>query len=279
MMESQEHIERVRDYYFKSRFGYKCLLWGSQHFGYYPSDRPNISEKEAQILMQDLVGKKLRLSDSMKVLDAGCGRGVVASYLTEKYGCSIEAIDITPMLIEEAKNRARRTNVNKVNFHVMDYSNTDFQNEYFDTSYSVETLCHSLNINKTLKELYRILKKGGKIALFEYAIANDEDFSPYELNMLNYVINVTGTEGLYNFRDGKLQNLIRKAGFRKIEVEDITNNVLPSLNRLRKFFFLPYFFVKISNSHLRYPNPTIAVEWYKLMKKGLWIYNIFTACK
>ena len=99
------------------------------------------------------------------------------------------------------------------------------------------------------------------------------------MGMLKKVINGTATEGLFNFRHKKFQNLIKQAGFRKVKVKNITNNILPSLNRLRKYLFVPYIFVKISNSQLKYPNPTIAVEWYKLMKKGLWSYNIFTAYK
>lgn len=279
MMESQEHIERVRDYYFKSRFGYKYLLWGSQHFGYYPSNRPNISEKEAQILMQDLVGKKLRLSDSMKVLDAGCGRGIVANYLANKYGCSIEAIDITSMLVEEARAKAGSLSLQNVNFSLMDYSNMGFSDDYFDAIYTLETLCHSADVSKALKEVHRVLKKGGKIALFEYTIAEDNKFSAHEMDMLRKVIKGTATEGLFSFRHGEFQNLMKEGGFRKLETTDITQNVLPSLNRLRKYLLMPYIFVKITNSYEKYPDPTIAVEWYKLMKKGLWRYNIFTAYK
>lgn len=275
-MYQTQHIQRIRNYYFNSRFGYRYLLWGSQHFGFYPKNR-NVSEKEAQVLMQDLIGKKLNLSNSMKVLDAGCGRGIVANYLANKFGCSIGAIDITPMLVEEAK--AKDLDGQNVNFSLMDYSHMSFSDDYFDAIYTLETLCHSADVSKTLKEFYRVLKKGGKIALFEYTIAEDNKFSTHEMDMLRKVINGAATEGLFNFRHRKFQNLIKQAGFRKVKVKNITNNILPSLNRLRKYLFVPYLFVKISNSQLKYPNPTIAVEWYKLMEKGLWRYNIFTATK
>lgn len=278
-MQQTQHIERIRNYYLNSRFGYRYLLWGSQHFGFYPKNK-NISEKEAQVLMQDLVGEKLDLSNSMKVLDAGCGRGIVATYLANKFDCSIEAIDITPMLVEEARAKTRNLNIQNVNFFIMDYSNMNFSDDYFDAIYTIETLCHSADVSKTLKEFYRVLKKSGKVALFEYTIANDDKFSGYEMDILKKVLNATATEdGLSHFRHDEFQNLIRKAGFKKVEVENITENVLPSLNRLRKFLLLPYLFVKLSHSQLKCPNPTIAVEWYKFMKKGLWRYNIFTACK
>ena len=276
-MQEAQYIERIRNYYFNSRFGYRYLLWGSQHFGFYPENK-HISEKEAQALMQDLIAKKLNLSNSMKVLDAGCGRGIVANYLANKFGCSIEAIDITPMLVEEA--RARNLNTLNVNFSLMDYSNMGFSNNYFDAIYTIESLCHSFDIKKTLREFYRVLKKGGKVTFFEYTIAEDDKFSYYEKDILRKVIIGTATnEGLLRFRHGKFQDLIKKVGFRKVDIDDITRNVIPSLNRLRKYFFVPYFFVKLSNSQEKNPNPTIAIEWYKLMKKGLWKYNIFTTFK
>ena len=275
-MQEAQYIERIRNYYFNSRFGYRYLLWGSQHFGFYPENK-HISEKEAQALMQDLIAKKLNLSNSMKVLDAGCGRGIVANYLANKFGCSIEAVDITPMLVEEA--RARNLNTQNVNFSLMDYSNMGFSNNYFDAIYTIESLCHSTDISKTLQEFYRVLEKGGKIAFFEYTIAEDNEFSSYEMDMLRKVIKGTATEGLFKFRHGKFQNLLMEAGFRNVKMDNVTENVLPSLNRLRKYLLMPYIFVKMSNSHEKNPNPTIAIEWYKLMKKGLWRYNIFTAIK
>ena len=277
-MQQTQHIERIRNYYFNSRFGYRYLLWGSQHFGFYPKNK-NISEKEAQVLMQDLIGEKLNLSNSMKVLDAGCGRGIVATYLSNKFGCHIEAIDITPMLVEEARTKTRNLNVQNVNFSLMDYSHMNFSNNYFDAIYTLETLCHSADVSKTLKEFYRVLKKGGKVALFEYTIAEDDEFSTHETDMLRKVIKGTATEGLFKFRHGKFQNLLMEVGFKNVEVSNITENILPSLNRLRKYLLIPYIFVKMSNSHEKNPNPTIAVEWYKLMEKGLWSYNIFTAIK
>ena len=277
-MQQTQHIEKIRKYYFNSRFGYRYLLWGSQHFGFYPKNK-NIPEKEAQALMQDLIGEKLNLLNSMVVLDAGCGRGIVAAYLANKFGCDIEAIDITPMLVDEARIKARNLNIKNVNFSLMDYSHMDFDNNYFDAIYTMETLCHSSDISKTLEEFYRVLKKGGKIAFFEYTIAEDNKFSAHEMDMLKKVIKGTATEGLFKFRHGKFQNLLKEVNFRNVEVSNITENVLPSLNRLRKYLLMPYIFVKMSNSHEKNPNPTIAVEWHKLMEKGLWRYNIFTATK
>jgi len=41
----------------------------------------------------------------------------------------------------------------------------------------------------------------------------------------------------------------------------------------------PYLFVKLTNSQEKFPNATAAVEFYKMAKKDLFRYNIFTAEK
>jgi ubiquinone/menaquinone biosynthesis C-methylase UbiE len=278
-MNKGEHFQRLNRYFNKSKIGYNVLLWGAKHFGFYPKNK-KVSEKEAQLLMQDLIGKKLNLSKRMKVLDAGCGQGVVSTYLAKKFGCKIEGVTVVSFEIKEAELLAKKFNIqDKVNYLFMDYSNMKFQNNYFDAIYTIESLSHSTDIKKTLKEFFRVLKKGGKIALFEYTIADNEKFSEYEKDVLNKVIYASAMDSLKGFRHDEFQNMIKEAGFKSIKVENISENVRPSLNRFRKIALIPYFFVKLFGMQKNHPNLTAAVEFYKMGKKDLVRYNIFTAEK
>jgi len=38
----------------ETKLGFNYVLWGSKHFGFYPTGKADITEKEAQILYQDL---------------------------------------------------------------------------------------------------------------------------------------------------------------------------------------------------------------------------------
>lgn len=279
MMNQKEHFKRLNSYYIRSRIGYDLVLGGSKHFGFYPKNK-RIFEREAQILMQDLVAKKLGLSKRDKVLDAGCGQGIVSMYLSKKFGCKIEGITIPPFEIEKAKFLANKLKVsNKVHYSLMDYSDLKFKDNYFNCIYTTEALSHSTNIKKTLKEFYRVLKKGGRIALFEYTIAEDKNFSDYEMDTLEKVIYSSAMEGLKEFRHNKFQEKIKEIGFKNIKVENISENILPSLNRLRRFALIPYFFVKLFGLQENHPNLTAAVEFHKMAKKDLIRYNIFIAEK
>jgi sterol 24-C-methyltransferase len=278
-MSGTDHFSRLNDYYVKSRLGYSLFLGGSQHFGYHPLTQ-RISEAKAQRNMQDLVGRNLKLTSEDYALDAGCGRGVVSTYLASNYRCRIQGIDVVPYIIEDAKRRAAYLNVaDKVNYSRMDYSAMAFEDGAFDAIYTTETLSHSPDVLKTLQEFHRVLKQGGRMALFEYTIAEDKAFSKEEMEILERVMKGSAMDGLKQFRNGRFQEVIGKAGFCDIETQDISDNVGPSLARFRKYALIPYLFVKLLGLQASFPNATAAVELYDLGKKGLIRYNIFTARK
>jgi len=278
-MDADDHHRRVREYYRQSKRGYNLLLWGSKHFGFYPKEG-RVSEKQAQLLMQDLIGDQLHLSQSMRVLDAGCGQGVVATYLTKKFGCAVDGITIVPFEVEAARDLAQKQSVSdKVKFHLMDYSSMTFTNDSFDAIYTIESLSHTIDIGKTLSEFYRVLKTGGRIALFEYTIADDKLFTSDEIEILNNVIADTAMDGLKQFRHDAFGSVIEEAGFVNVRVQDISWNVEPSLRRLRRYALIPYLLLKLCGAERGHPNRTAAVEFHKMGKKGLLRYNIFTADK
>ena len=200
--------------------------------------------------------------------------------MAKKFACKIDGITILPFEIEKAKVNAVKNNISDlVNFYLMDYSDMKFENNTFDAIYTIESLSHSTDIRKTLSEFFRALKNGCKIALFEYTIAEDEKFSDREMDLLNKIISGSAMDGLKDFRHNKFQDIIQSVGFCNVRVEDITKNVEPSLRRLQRYALVPYFFVKLMGSQEKHTNRTAAVEFYKMGKKGLLKYNIFTAEK
>lgn len=274
--------QRVLDYYrsLESKLGYKFITWETKHFGYYPKEKPTFSEQHAQELMQDLIAKNAHLTREDLVLDAGCGYGVVACYLAKKTKAKIIGIDINQYEIHKAKARAEKLGLqNKVSFFVKDYSETGFPKNHFDAIYTMETLSHSPDLQKTLKEFFRILKPGGRIALFEYTLAPDSEFSSYEMSMLDLGIAGTAAMGLKAFRHDAFADVLRKIGFRNVKEQNITKNFAPSVHRLRNIARIPYIFIKLLHAQKHFVNTMIAIEWSRFVDKGLWRYCIFTAEK
>ena len=274
--------QKVVKYYTnpETKLGFDYVLWGSKHFGFYPTGKADISEKEAQILHQDLVAQNLELKENQIVFDAGCGQGVVSTYLAKKYRPKIFGITLVPFEVERARERAKNLGVqNKTDYQVMDYSATNFPDNYFDAIYTTETLSHSPDIRNTLKEFLRVLKPGGKIALFEYTLAPDEKFSPWEKKMLDVVIEDSAMIGLKDFRHDQFTGVLKNAGFENVREQNITENIRPSFYRLHKLSRLPYKFINFLGLQKFFINTTAGYEYYKMANKGLFRYCIFTASK
>lgn len=278
----QKNTQSILDYYnsLESKLGYTYLTWKTKHFGYYPHGKSDISEKKAQELMMDLIAQNVQIKPSYTLLDAGCGYATTACYLAKKYKAKITGIDINPFEIKKAKKYANQLNVgSKTSFQVMDYTKTSFSKSTFDAIYTMETLSHATDLLKTLKEFLRILKPGGKIALFEYTLAPDQQFSQRDKTMLDLGVKGTAAFGLKEFRHDQFPNILKRAGFIKVREQNITRNFLPSLQRLTKMARIPYIFIQLFRLQKYFVNATVAVEWETLVKKDLIRYCIFTTEK
>ena len=280
MINTNEHHKKVVSYFKESKFGYDLVLGGVKHFGCYPDGINNITEKKAQKLMQDLLAKKLNIKENQFILDAGCGQGIVSAYLAKKYGCRIIGITIVPFEIGKAKRLAEKLGVSpSVEYFLMDYSNTNFEDNKFDAIYAIESFVHSPDPSATLKEFFRILKPGGKLVIFDYTISNDNEFTNYEKKMWDIIVERTAMGSIKSMRHGSFANLLKKHRFGHITQKDISKNVLPSIQKLNKLAKIPYAFVNFLKLHKHFINVTAAIEVYKLAKKRLFKYNIFTAQK
>ena len=274
-----EHFSRLNDYFIRSKLGYNLLLGGAKHFGFHPNGI-KVSERRAITLMQDIVAEKLKLKTGMNVLDAGCGQGVVATYLAKKYSCKINGITIVPFEIDCANKISKKRKISHLtNFSLMDYSKMSFPDNHFDAIFTLETLSHALYLEKTLREIFRVLKPNGKIAFFEYTVASDTQFTKHEMRIVRQIAHISAMTSLYKFKHTKFSKRLKETGFVNIKTENITKNVTPTLKRFYKLARVPYIFVKITKSQEKFPNITAAVEFYRMSKKGLFQYNIFTAEK
>jgi ubiquinone/menaquinone biosynthesis C-methylase UbiE len=102
--------------------------------------------------------KSLGNIEGKKVLDIGCGLGESSVYFAKK-GADVVATDISPGMLKVAQKLAAKHNVKLQT--KKSYSNQlDFPDESFDIVY-VANLLHHVDIDSTLKEIKRVLKKGG----------------------------------------------------------------------------------------------------------------------
>src|SRR3989344_1110000 len=265
----------------ESRWGYSLLLRGTKHFGYHPVGKEHIPMSKAQRLMEDKLGKKLDLPHNSMLLDAGSGEGNVAIYLAEKYGFNIRGVDLLGFAVKRAEEKSKRLNLqNKVEFHAGDYTKLNFPNKTFDGVYTMETLVHVPDYKKALSEFYRILKPGGRLALFEYSIPSRENLSPEDQQTWNMINEESGMHSLPYFIHGKMPQILKNAGFDNVVVENITPHVLPMLRKFYLIAYVPYILFKALGLQRKFINTTSPVEVYRRLKAtDYWRYNVITAVK
>ena len=104
------------------------------------------------------------------VLDFGCGTGNFTEKVINFNPKKIVAVDISEEAIKKAKNNPVLNNKN-IEYKVENCEDLSLNSDSFDIAYGSGIL-HHLNLNKSLSELKRILKKDGKIIFIEPMATN-----------------------------------------------------------------------------------------------------------
>jgi len=102
-----------------------------------------------------------------KILEIGCGRGDFSIYLAQKFPNSfITATDFSSFAIESAQIKINeKVELKNIELKLEDAEHLSFTNESFDLIISCETLEHVNHQEKMLSEIYRVLKKDGRLIL------------------------------------------------------------------------------------------------------------------
>ena len=103
-----------------------------------------------------------------KILDVGCGVGIAAVFLAENVGCRVTAVDITPRMVERARERAARAGVGDlVDFRVANMEELPFEENAFDSAIAESVISFSKEKLQVVNELARVVKPGGVVAFTE----------------------------------------------------------------------------------------------------------------
>lgn len=109
-----------------------------------------------------------------KVLEIGVGEGVDHNQFA-KNGAELSGIDLTPRHIDITRRRLEKLGL-KSNLNVADAENLPFDDDTFDLVYSCGVLFLVPDIQRAIKEIYRVLKPGSKVIALFY---NKDSFQYY----------------------------------------------------------------------------------------------------
>lgn len=116
--------------------------------------------------MLDLVVKLSNVKKDQKVLDIGCGTGLLSLKFLEKAECFITGIDRSPEMLTIFTEKIKKRGLSeRINCKLEDAETLKFNRNSFDVVASTVTLHHLKNKYSTIKKIHDILKPKGRFVL------------------------------------------------------------------------------------------------------------------
>jgi SAM-dependent methyltransferase len=106
-----------------------------------------------------------RVGAGTRVLDMGCGPGMISEYIHDARGGRVTGLDYSPAAIARAKARTEPKR-NSLSFIEGNFDSLPFTPGSFDAILSIDTLYMPNDLNATLGKMRAILAPGGRIAAF-----------------------------------------------------------------------------------------------------------------
>ncbi|MFC4440148.1 MULTISPECIES: class I SAM-dependent methyltransferase [Natrialbaceae] len=113
-----------------------------------------------------------------KILDVGCGTGVISLLLAE-IGHDVTGIDMSAEMLEKARRKARQTEYS-IEFFTGDAEALDQSDNTYDLVTGRHLIWTLPNPSKAIREWQRIVRPGGRIVLIEGHWDFPEPFDGYE---------------------------------------------------------------------------------------------------
>jgi sterol 24-C-methyltransferase len=121
---------------------------------------------------QNFVASKLQVKDMDRVLDMGCGIGGPLRGVVRATGANVTGLTINKAQVARAREITKGLSPwmqARCHFEVQDYLNIKgMELEAYDAAFYMESSLHCEDRSKTFKEVYKLLKPGGRLVAMEY---------------------------------------------------------------------------------------------------------------
>jgi ubiquinone/menaquinone biosynthesis C-methylase UbiE len=155
--------------------------------------------------------RSLRIDRGAKVLDIGCGTGIIIPWLLEAVGDQgrVTAIDIAEKMLRIARDKCERPNVEYIHANIL---NAPFLDHSFDEAVCHNCFLHLAEKERALREIFRILKPGGGVVIC-YTENRDAINRQHR--------HIAGEVGGVILPDEPvIRSMLSSAGFREISIRD-----------------------------------------------------------
>jgi len=158
--------------------------------------------------MLDLVVDMSKVKDAERVLDIGCGTGLLSLKFLEAAKCTVDGIDLSEAMLNIWKDKINRLNLsNRVNIKLEDAANPEFKESSFDIIASTVTLHHIKEKQPAIDKIYKLLKPKGRFLIGDLDV--DTSGSLDDIKRLRHIMDYLKDELSQALRDGGRDAFIR----------------------------------------------------------------------
>lgn len=155
------------------------------------------------------------LDPSMRVLDLGCGPGIVVEAFASHAG-TVVGLDLTPPMLHRAAARCAAAGFTNTRFVLGESSLLPLADAVFDVAVTRSTLHHFDDPRAALREVARVLRPGGCLVVSDAVSSEDRD----EAELHNALERLRDPSHVRMLPRSELFDAIREAGL-EIEQEEI----------------------------------------------------------
>ena len=193
--------------------------WDNNHKN--PALRTEYPNELVVSFMNSYFPRELSSRKKISILDIGCGSGRHVKLFAENR-FRVFGIDFSKSAIFNTKNLLRKNKL-RAELKCSDMHNLPFKDNYFDgvLSFGVFYYSDSKGMKKSIKEMYRVLKKGGT-GFINIRSTNDYRYGKgKKIENNTYILNIKDTNELdlkiHFLNRNQLRNYFKQ--FKKIEIE------------------------------------------------------------
>ena len=152
-MNSKTHLTKVKKFHDWDAEQYRNLRYHSSS-----------CEGLAYITRKELVMSLIDI-DHGKVLDIGCGPGILTTELLDR-NFQVFSSDLSIEMLKQARQNASKNPLaSNAHFSVGSVNDISFADNQFDFIFCIGVVCYIEDYNTLLSELNRVLKPGGKLII------------------------------------------------------------------------------------------------------------------
>jgi demethylmenaquinone methyltransferase/2-methoxy-6-polyprenyl-1,4-benzoquinol methylase len=175
-----------------------------------------------------LLARSLPATVHPAILDLACGTGDITLALAARYPAGrVLGMDLNPAMLERARLRCENS---RISLRLGDMNRTGLKSGEFDFVTGGYALRNAPDLKNTLKEIYRLLKKGGRGAFLDFSKSPQPSLQAISLGLLKFWGSLWGlilhgnpdiyaylAESLRHFPDrAQFKHLLAETGFRVV---------------------------------------------------------------